>query len=103
MLGIYNTLKPGTKVDLIERVYKNKFLTLEGLEIIANSDTNKGSNITFAINGEKIMRNVKISKYDTAKLNLLNTSAKVNHNNLKLLLREKRIRYLLELEKNKVE
>lgn len=90
--GIYDRLKPGTKVDLFERVYKNKALSLKGLEIIANSDKNtlkNGSPIYFAEIAEQVIKNVKFD----------NKEHTYTPEKIKSILKEKRIRYLLELEK----
>lgn len=98
LAGIYPTLKPGTKVDFIERVYKSKYLSLEGLELIANCDTNKNPRIHFARIGNQIMSNVSFEESDKQKISSNKDVAKI-----KSLLREKRIRALQKLEKEEVE
>lgn len=104
--GIYNRLKPGTKIDLFERVYKENFLTLKGLEIIANADKNSINNnvdkIFFADIAENIMKKVKLDDNDFIKINIIpNSTSKKRIEKTKELLKDKRIKYLLELEKNK--
>lgn len=103
LAGIYSTLKPGTKVDFFERVYKSKSLTLQGLEIIANSDKTKNDIIQFAEIGNTIMTTIHLDKIDLEKIyeqknfNLLLPQEKTER--IKQTLREKRIRFLQELEK----
>ena len=98
LAGIYNRLKPGKKVAMFERVYKSKSLSLKGLEIIANSDTKKDSPITFADTATKVMENVKIDENDLLSINSI-SDPNQRIEKIQLLLRDKRIRYLLELEK----
>lgn len=99
LAGIYQKLKPGTKIDLFERVYKNKYLTLEGLEIIVNGDKTSEVQIKFATIGNKIMKDIKLSVDDLAKINSMPNQDKYHRNEkIKQILKEKRIRYLLELE-----
>ena len=96
--GIYDKLKPSTKVRLFERVYKSKFLSLHGLEIIANADKIRESPIKFADIGTKVMQDIKIDEQD--KIKISNLKGNKNIEKIKNILREKRIKYLLELEKN---
>lgn len=99
LAGIYDRLKPSTKIKLFERVYKSKFLSLHGLEIIANADKIRETPIKFADIGTKIMQDIKIDKNDKVKIS--NSKNDKNYiEKIKYILQEKRIKYLLELEKN---
>lgn len=102
--GIYDRLKPGTKIDLFERVYKDNSLTLIGLEIIANADKNTGANsqnreIKFAKMAEKIMNNIKLSENDIIKINNSSCDIQKRIQLTKDILKSKRVEYLLKLEK----
>lgn len=99
LAGIYDRLKPGKKVALFERVYKSKSLSLEGLEIIANSDTQKDPPINFSTIGTKVMQDVKFDTNDKKIIdNIKEEKQKIDK--IKNILKDKRIRYLLELEKH---
>lgn len=103
LAGIYHQLKPGTKIDFLEKVYKSKSLSLRGLEILANSDTKKESTVCFAEIGEKIMKNIKLNDDDMLKISQANYQSQQQKIKMtKQLLREKRIKYLLELEKQEM-
>ena len=103
LAGIYSNLKPGTKVDLFERVYKSNSLSLQGLEIIANSDKTNNEPIKFAEIGNQVMSTIHLEQTDLEKIykqknfNLLSPQEKAERT--KQFLREKRIRFLQELEK----
>lgn len=103
LAGIYSTLKPGTKVDFFERVYKSKALSLQGVEIIVNSDKTNNEPIEFAEVGNQVMTTIHLEQTDLEKIykqknfNLLSPQEKAERT--KQFLREKRIRFLQELEK----
>lgn len=103
LAGIYSTLKPGTKIDLFERVYKSKSLSLKGLEIIANSDKTKNETIQFAEIGNNIMTTIHLNKIDLEKIfkqkNFDSLSPQEKAKKIKQMLREKRIHFLQKLEK----
>lgn len=93
--GNYNKLRPGSKVDLIERVERAKFLTLEGLETIANSDSRNGDKVHFAEVGHKIMDDISFTEEDRAKVKI---NSKEDYAKIREYIRNKRIKYLRELE-----
>ncbi len=102
--GIYERLKPGTKIDLFERVYKDNSLTLKGLEIIANADKNTATNsknkeIKFAEIAEKIIKNIKLDENDIIKINNSASNPQKRIQLTKDILKSKRVEYLLKLEK----
>ena len=102
LAGIYPHLKPGTKIDFFEKIYKSKSLSFEGLELIAISDTIKDYTIQFAEIGEDVMKNVNITDEDLSKINQKNNLNKLEKAALiRQHLRDKRIRYLQQLEKNR--
>jgi len=96
LAGIYSNLKPGTKIDFFERIYRSKSLSFEGLEIIANADTEKTPPIRFAKIGKQIMTNIHLSELDLKKL-----QSKKDFEKIKQVLRDKRIRALQKFESKK--
>ncbi|MBO5141736.1 MAG: HD domain-containing protein [Clostridia bacterium] len=109
LAGIYDRLKPGTKIDFFERVYKSNSLTLKGLEIIANADKNKIDSVKFADIAEKIMTTIKLDNLDLDRVinptvSKTSKSSKTSKHSkqieqIKQFLKDKRIKALLELEK----
>lgn len=97
LAGNYPHLKPGTKVNFLERVFKAKFLSLEGLELIANCDTQKSPPIQFAKAGHYIMSDIAFSEEDRLKLKSKNDFEKIHQ-----ILHEKRIRALKNFEKEEI-
>lgn len=82
--GNFSKMKASTKVDFLERISKT-ILGLEGLEIIANSDTKREENIQFADLGKKMLENINAKT-----LNIENEDFKV----IKEKVRAKRIAWL---------
>ncbi len=95
LAGIYPTLRPGTKIDFLERIFKSRSLSLEGMELIANCDTSKPTPVHFAKIGKEIMENVKLTPQDIID--------NPQFEQRKKKLREKRIQYLLQLEKSDID
>lgn len=96
--GIYDRLKPGTKIDLFERVFKSKSLTFTGLEIIANADKNSNNEIKFAKIAEEVMTNVNLTSEDIIKINKSSSDEQLRIKKTREILKNKRIKYLLKLE-----
>ena len=60
--GLYNEMRTAKKVDFIERLSKSA-LTLEGIEILANADNTKNTQIEFAAIGKEMLETINAKEY----------------------------------------
>ena len=60
--GLYNEMRTAKKVDFIERLSKSA-LTLEGIEILANADNTKNTQIEFAKIGKEMLEKINAKEY----------------------------------------
>ena len=88
--GLYNEMRTAKKVDFIERLSKS-FLTLKGIEILANADNTKNTKIEFAEIGKEMLEKINAKEYPK----------NMDYNIIKENLRRERINWLNEKLKAK--
>lgn len=95
--GNFSSLKPSTKVRMIEQIANSRSISFEGIEIVAKADS-KNMNLSFAKQAHEVM---KINATEEMRQKCASENGSINFEKLKEMLLNKRCQYIKKEEDNR--